>query len=482
MSSKGRLTRQELGWLLTQEAANAAERLRTGVQVLRTNAPPPPTIVHEAPEVPVEASLDALDDVMKMLTSLHARPSSVRGRRGRIDLASLLWEVAPEARVSMEPGSGTEVFGDEGELRRMLNVLVGHGSGAGSHVAIKREEDEVRLAVTLGPDSSAMADTERAWLSRMAIRYGGRHELEGGNESLVLPADGAYERNEREALRKELDEARKQGEAYARELAAVFAQGEESATPSTFPPAPGRERFPIVAQLAGAMAAEMRTMLFPIVRDLRAVKRPTTGGLTEVDDPMEGVRRRLAQVQDFLAGLASIGDLDANELPIEVDFCDVARQAVRTLAQRAERNEVRLTVVTVPDAPDARAYGRAAPRAAAAMVRELVASALTATPRGSEVTITVIAAGQGDREDLGTRVIVDDGGAPLPANVRRAFLALELDPGTYGRPSSLPLYICGEIASAQGAQLELGDAPPTEQGGGGLRVTVTFPVTVTIPR
>ena len=43
--SKGRLTRQELSWLLTQEAQNAAERLRVGVQVLRTQAPPPPDVV-----------------------------------------------------------------------------------------------------------------------------------------------------------------------------------------------------------------------------------------------------------------------------------------------------------------------------------------------------------------------------------------------------------------------------------------------------
>ena len=463
MSTKGRLTRQELGWLLTQEAANAADRLRTGVQVLRTNAPPP--LSEEPPvitEVPVEASLDALDDVMKMLTSLHAKPSSGRGRRGRIDLASLLWEVAPEARVSMEPGSGTEVNGDEGELRRMLNVLLGHGTGAGSQVTIKREKDEVRLAVMLGPDSSAMADTERAWLSRMALRYGGRHALEGGAESLVLPADGAYERNEREALRKELDEARKQGEAYARELAQVFAAGEDTASPSTFPPSPGRERFPIVAQLAGAMASEMRALLFPIVRDLKG-SRPT-------DETLDGVRRRLTHVQDFLVGLAGIGELDPNEMPIEVDFCDVARHATRALVPRAERGGVTLTLVTVPDGPDTRAYGRCAPRAANALIRELVAQAVSATTRGSTITVTITAAGHGEGENLGTRVTVDDGGAPLPKTARRAFLALELDPSTYGRPSSLPLYICGEIASAQGALLELADSP-----NGGLRVTVTFP-------
>ena len=53
-----------------------------------------------------------------------------------------------------------------------------------------------------------------------------------GSEVLSIPADNVSERNEREALRKELDEARKQGEAYARELAAVFAAGEGSGSQS----------------------------------------------------------------------------------------------------------------------------------------------------------------------------------------------------------------------------------------------------------
>ena len=51
--SKGRLTRNELSWLLTQEAQNAAERLRVGVQFLRTQAPPPPS-THEDPAVGVD--------------------------------------------------------------------------------------------------------------------------------------------------------------------------------------------------------------------------------------------------------------------------------------------------------------------------------------------------------------------------------------------------------------------------------------------
>src|SRR5580704_8651117 len=78
--SKGRLTRQELGWLLTQEAQGAAERLRRGVQVLKTKPPPPPVSPPDdessppsQPGLGVEASLAALDDVMQMLSSLHAK-------------------------------------------------------------------------------------------------------------------------------------------------------------------------------------------------------------------------------------------------------------------------------------------------------------------------------------------------------------------------------------------------------------------------
>jgi hypothetical protein len=81
------------------------------------------------------------------------------------------------------------------------------------------------------------------------------------------------------------------------------------------------------------------------------------------------------------------------------------------------------------------------------------------------VTVTIDAVG-----DLFPRVTVDDAGAPLPSSARRAFVALQVEPGTYGRPTSLPFYVANEIASWQGATLELGDAPA-----GGVRVAVTFP-------
>jgi signal transduction histidine kinase len=507
--SKGRLTRQELGWLLTQEAQGAAERLRRGVQVLKTKPPPPPSLPPadedgsapppSQPALGVEASLAALDDVMQMLSSLHAKPAPGRGRRGRIDVASLIWEVAPEARVAIEPGSGTEVFCDEGEIRRMLHVLLGHGSGLGSSVTIKRDGDEVRVAVALGPDSSATADTERAWLSRMAIRYGGRYELEGGLESLTLPAGDAAARDERDALRKELDEARKQGEAYARELAAVFAQGEELASgvsQSSFPPAatlaPGEQRFAILSRFSSGVAAELRALLSPLGREIQAMKSQQQGappGMSSrppppmpgdgPEDRLETMRRRLTSVQDFLSALAAIGELDPAEAAVDVDIGDLARTAARGLAPRLERNDVDIDMVI--ESEPARAT--VAPNAITVLIRELLSQAIAATSPGGRVKLTLTPRSR----TLGTRIVVDDSGPALPASARRSLMWLELDPGTYGRPSAVPLFVAAEIALWQGGLLELGDAPIVPGGagagagagtssGGGVRVTVTFPL------
>jgi hypothetical protein len=478
---------------LTQEAQGAAERLRKGVVAL-TQAPPAPG----ADASGVDETLSALDDTMKMLSSLHAHPVSVRGRRGRIDLASLLWEVAPEARVSIEPGSGTEVFGDEAELRRMLHVMLGHGSGSGSTVTVRRDGDEVVIGIVLGPDASATAETERAWLARMAVRYGGRYELEGGMEVLALPAEGVEARDDVAKLRKELDEARKQGEAYARELAAVWAAGDEPMVPSTYPPpaTPALDRVGAIARVAGGIAAALRAMLSPIGREI-ADLRPSVGPRKsspdleasarggDLDERVEAVRRRLLSVHDFVAELAAIGEGDVLEPRREVDLVETVRAEARTLEARAARVGVEVRVRTVPEDPVARIVSRVAPRLSAILARELVSYAIAATPRGSSVVVTIVAPGLASADgELGARIVVDDAGTILPASARRALLALEVEPGTFGRPSSVSLSVAAEIASALGAQLELSDAPPQGpsgtpgQGrgaGGGVRVVVSFP-------
>ncbi len=132
-----------------------------------------------------------------------------------------------------------------------------------------------------------------------------------------------------------------------------------------------------------------------------------------------------------------------------------------------------MKVRPVPDASSTRVPARVSPRSVSVLVRGLVAHAVAATPRGHTVSVTVQAAGH--EEGLGARVIVDDGGTTLPAAARRGLLSLEVEPGTFGRPSSIGLFAAGEIAAAQGALLDISDAPAEEGRGGGMRVTVTFP-------
>lgn len=424
-----------------------------GVQVLKTNPPPADSASPEG----LDATLDALDDAMKMLSGLHNKPSKFGARRGRIDLAALLWEVAPDARVSIEPGSGTEVFGDEAELRRMLQLLVMHGQGSEGAISVKREGDEVKVGVVLGPDSSSSASTERAWLSRMATRYGGKLDLEGGMEVVSLPADGVSEKKEREALQKELDEARKQGEAYARELAEAFSPHEESVSPSTFPPplggADAQDRFAVLTRLASGVAGELRAALAPAVREL----------VGSSDDPQDekaqAIRRAVAQAQDLSVTLAHVGTLDANEIPGPVDVGELASSRVKSLQGRADKHGVSLKCAVTGTPTTA----RAAPRAVGLLLDQLLSQAIASSPRGSEILVAI-----GD-EESGPRITVDDAGPPLPLAARRAFAALEIEPGTYGRPTNLPIYVASEIAAWQGATFELSDSPR-----GGLRVAVTF--------
>jgi acetyl-CoA acetyltransferase len=143
------------------------------------------------------------------------------------------------------------------------------------------------------------------------------------------------------------------------------------------------------------------------------------------------------------------------------------------MGPQLEQRGVEVKIVTVPEVLDAPVHVRASPRAAARIMHELLGQAVAATPRGLAVTVTVAASGSalvpGSSADMGARLSVDDAGASVPASARRAYAALELEPSTFGRPSSIPLFVCSELVAWQGALLELGDAPT-----GGLRVVINF--------
>ena len=73
---------------------------------------------------------------------------------------------------------------------------------------------------------------------------------------------------------------------------------------------------------------------------------------------------------------------------------------------------------------------------------------------------------------------IDDAGPDIPAVARREVLDLDVEPGTFGRPNTVGLFVAALIVAAQGGSLELRDR---DRGGAegarvnGLRVAVIWP-------
>jgi signal transduction histidine kinase len=464
VSQSNRLTRQELTWLLAQEARSAARTLRRDVAVLSQAPPPMPVPNGDVTTINVESSLSALDDAVRMLASLHQGGGGARGHRGRFDLAALLCEVAPGARVHIAPGGGTEVIGDEADLRRMLQVLLSQTAGRQApqgreapDVRVERHGAEIRVSVSLGPDTMASTGPEHAWLSRMATRHGGRVELEGRQESLVFPAEIDQDKSEVDALRKELAEAQRQGEAYARELAAAFSAGEPAemtpAAPSTIPPAVGSLR-PMLA-LANAAAAGLRATV------ASAAKEMDSGALRS--DPAalhEALQRRLAEVNETAADLARFGKVAADELPAHVDLAALARETVSDADARATRHGVQVQL-EVPSRLEA--FVR--PTAVRALARALLDQGIAASSRGATVVLSMATA-------PGAVILtVDDAGASVPVASRHALVWRRVEPTSLGRPGGVHLVCAATLATHLDGLLELDDAPQ-----GGCRTRVRVPV------
>ncbi|MRG92499.1 sensor histidine kinase [Polyangium spumosum] len=457
-----RLTRNELTWLLAQEARTAAQKLRQGVII--QDGPPGSVRVPEGEStVAVETTLNQLDEAVGMLASLHGHPAT-RGRRGKIDLAQLLWEVAPEARVQIEMGEGTTVFGDEAELRRMLLLLVGQAGDPANakgtaEVSVRREGEEVKVSVVLGPDQPATFESERAWLSRMAIRHGGRLELDGSMQTLVLPADVDMQRQELENLKRELKAAQEQGEAYARELAAVFASGAKVAsTPpasASIEPVSSEGLAVLVAGVRG-LVSELRGIFSAITRDLLPLR--DRGG--EVGDIVASSMRHVTAASETMGDLARLGACPIGELPRHVDIAEALRDVVRDDVGRAARHDVRVTL----NAPQT-AYEVAQIGALTVLMHALLDHAISASPPGTEVVLTL-----SEQQGGGFTLTVDDAGHPLPEAARTGVLSRDFEILAAGRPAGISLIAATAIAAHVRMQLEIDDAPS-----GGARVRLTIP-------
>jgi signal transduction histidine kinase len=442
---------------LAQEARGAAKILRQDVTLL-TQPPPPlvaePRITGSLPDLRVENTLNALDDAIGMLTELESGPTSSKGgRRGRIDLAALMCELSPNESVSIQPGAGTEVFGEEAELRRMLHVLFsqthfgGRSTDGGAPVQIRREGEWVRISTELGPDLSASGELERRWLSRMATRMGGQLELEGGTLAVVLPADASNDQSEVADLRKELEQAQQLGEAYARELATVFSAG---ALPEIEAPTDSADVAARRFDLLLAMARALHRSLTPVFRSLQA----------EGGRGTEGALGPLAAGQEILAELGRLAACPPTEAPTRMNLSAAVNETREQSEARAARHGVRLTV----DAP-AGLEIEVQPRALSCLLRGLTEHAIVATPQGGTVAVRIHADGKV------AVVEVTDGGAAVPEAARADLVEHRVDPASLGRPPGGGLTVAHAIASHLGSSFRLRDLPA-----GGLVVELRLPL------
>jgi signal transduction histidine kinase len=448
--SQERLTRHEISWLLAQEARGAARALREGVSQLRQGPPGiEPRIINTPSEAPaVETTLDALDDAISMLSELNTGArGATKARRGRIDLAALLMDLSPNTRLAIEPGAGTEVFGDEQDLRRMLNMLVtqaGSTQGGAAEVKIRRQAEWVKISVELGPDAGAQ-ELERRWLSRMATRHGGWVELEGGTQSIFLPADGASDQREVVELRKELEQAQQLGEAYARELASVLTAGDiRTEPPPPVAPRSGSQRF----ETLQCVALGMQRTLKGLVDGLRADASLAVSEVGEASVLAQNLLKRAAALSEISLDLALAADCPFDEAKSDLSVADVVKIAVSDAEPRALRHGVS---IEVKGPATLRASSR--PKTLLALLRAMLYHAVAATPRDGHVTFSAYAV------ETGILLSAQDGGPSVTEAHRADMLRNRTDPSSFGRPSGVTLLIAEAAAESLGGSLELRDGP-----------------------
>lgn len=450
--SQERLTRHEISWLLAQEARGAARALREGVSQLRQGPAGIEPLIRNAPSEappPVETTLDALDDAISMLSDLNtgARGAKAQARRGRIDLAALLMDLAPNTRMAIEPGAGTEVFGDEQDLRRMLNLLVtqaGSEQAGAAEVTIRRQAEWVKVSVELGPDAGSQ-ELERRWLSRMATRHGGWVELEGGTQAIFLPADGASDQREVVELRKELEQAQQLGETYARELASVLSAGDiRTEPPPPVAPRGGSQRF----EALQSAALGLQRTLKGLVEGLRADTSLVVNELGEGSPLAQNLQKRFAVVAEITHDLSIAADCPFDEPKSEVSVAELVSTAVAEAEARAARHGL---VIESKGPKELRVSSR--PKTLLTLIRAMLHHAISATPRDGHIVFSAYAV------ETGVLLSAQDGGPSVTEAHRADVLRNRTDPSAFGRPSGVTLLIAEAAAESLGATLELRDGP-----------------------
>jgi two-component system, OmpR family, sensor kinase len=469
-----RLTRSELGWLLAQEARGAAHALRAEVKEMRASLRPPPPppgpgitakgalppqsalpnipgsgagprirFSHDGadePEerissLPGERHLNALDEAINLLATLQQPSQPKVKRRGRIDLAALLYDLAPNCNLAIEPGAGTEVIGDEHELRRMFHLLLNQSTGGSGDdstlhtIELRRQDQWIHIRVELGPDTAATSDVERRWLSRMAVKHGGRLELHGRKQIVVLPAESSNQ-EEVEQLKRELQQAQLLGEAYAKELATALSQDSSIAEPG---------RLSLDDALALGAAEARADNPYVAMRSLAAALLPLLQRVARGEKP-EGADTWVSHLQALTRAPASAGQTRAGQ-HASVRLRDVVRSALLHVGANAQRRAI---VVHETYSGDPTVVSSA--QTLTTLVELLLSQAIDATPAGAMVNVRVA---------VDNTIEVEDSGPAVPSHMAAGLLAGAVDPASVGRPGNIGLVIAAALATDLGVTLSL---------------------------
>jgi anti-sigma regulatory factor (Ser/Thr protein kinase) len=443
---------------LAQEARGAASALRAEVKELRNSLRPPPPPTSPAVRIsemdastpqedristlPGERHLNALDDAINLLAHLQQHTSPRPKRRGRIDLAALLYDLAPDIKLSIEPGAGTEVIGDEHELRRMFHLLLNQSMGGGGEgtnlntINIRRQDQWIHISVELGPDTAATSDLERRWLSRMALKHGGHLELRGRRQVVVLPAETSN-REEVDQLKRELQQAQLLGEAYAKELATAL---------STEPVMPSSESAPTAPPSLKHWSDPLRALARALLPTLQAVSRPNPP--PSALEALEGWAHQLSLVTE------------EDDTSLRINVSQVLTQVIAASSSLASKRQIRIVDVSKLELGPARV--NAPTQTLTSLLTLLVEHALSATPSGGLVTLGV------HQRDARIVIEVTDQGAAIPATLSHALIHGSIDARSLGRPAGAALLLAAALAERIGADMTV--SSETEHTG----VTLTF--------
>jgi hypothetical protein len=383
-----------------------------------------------------------------MLGDLEAPVQAGKDRRGRIDVAALLFVLAPEARISLEPGAGTEVFGVESDMKRMLGVLLGQpgslGSNSPSGISVRRDGDWVRISVEMGPEGTPRSDLESRWLSRMALRQGGRVEFERGKLALLLPAHSASEKREIEQLRKELEQAQRLGAVYARELAESFGNWNSPAATPTAVSQHSADRLQVLAGLV----TPIRRMLRPFVDELRDELKQLGPLAGDGQAKVVSLSRKANMVHEWLAELDKVVTSADSAETSTLKLSDLIPTVTSQLALLAEKAGV---TIDWSAASDTSVHANTS--VLELLLHALFQQAILATPVGQVVKISA------KREAIGIVLIVEDGGPLIPEPALVDLQTGAAVPQSLGRPAELMWLIAGACAENLGIHLGAGTSP-----------------------